>query len=978
MKKFYLLTLLIVSTFSSFGQAKRPLTHSDYDSWQSLKETSISENGKWAAYTINPQDGDASAVWVKTDKPSERQSIERASSLKFSHNSEYIIGRITATKDTIHTLKLKGKKSKDFPKDSLFIANLNNKTISKLPLLKSYQTPYEEGSIYAALFEAKALKADKTTKEKDPEKVENEKEQTKNKSEEKKEESEKENENESKNKKSNTKKTKAAPKRKPVKDSTQLIISEFNGNTIAELPMVEAYGFSEYGNKLYAIQKSIVDSIKQKKLYILDIKSKQWTLADSTITKFARLQFSHEGNDLAYVASKDSAKVKKPYYQLYCYNTKTNNVIELANKDSEGLLDGGRISENRSLQFSEDDSQVFFGVGEDYKTYEYEEDSTILKEDRVSLDIWGWKDELIQPMQRVNLKKELTKSYLAVYNFNSKKTIQLGNREVDNISVARKIRSHLVIGTNAHPYLINSSWNIQLGKDVYLIDTKTGAQTLVGKNIKGSPYLSPSAKYINWYSLPDSAWIVYDIASNKQKNITSSIDDIFYKEFYDMPSIPGSCGGAGWTQNDEAMVIYSQYDIWRIDPTGKKAPKNLTNGNGRKTSTIFRRPILDPKEEFINDKETAIFSAFNNVDKQSGYFSGSLKTETDPKEMIYGKYQYNSLAKAEDADMLVLRKGNFSTYPDLYSTSIKMKELAKLSSLNPQQDTINWGTVELTNYMTLAGDSLQALIYKPENFDPNKKYPMMVYFYERNSENLYRYYSPAPSASIINIPYFVSNGYVVLVPDIKFEIGYPGKSAYDCIIPAVQTVAEKGYIDKDNMAIQGQSWGGYQVAYLITQTNMFKAAGAGAPVANMTSAYGGIRWQAGMSRMFQYEQTQSRIGGTLWEKPMKYIENSPLFYADKVKTPVLIMHNDNDGAVPWYQGIEYFMALKRNQTPAWMLVYNGEAHNLLKRKNRKDLSIRLSQFFDYYLKNAPAPKWMTEGIPAIEKGKTLKYELEDK
>ena len=252
---------------------------------------------------------------------------------------------------------------------------------------------------------------------------------------------------------------------------------------------------------------------------------------------------------------------------------------------------------------------------------------------------------------------------------------------------------------------------------------------------------------------------------------------------------------------------------------------------------------------------------------------------------------------------------------------------------------------------------------------------MMVYFYERNSDGLHNYRTPAPSRSTINIPYFVSNDYLVFVPDIKYEIGLPGPSAFNCIIPGVQAVIAKGGVDVENMAIQGQSWGGYQVAYLITQTNMFKAAGAGAPVVNMTSAYGGIRWGTGMSRMFQYEQTQSRIGGTLWEKPLYYLENSPLFMMDRVQTPVLIMHNDEDGAVPWYQGIEMFMALKRLNKPAWLLQYNGEDHNLTQRKNAKDLSVRLSQFFDHYLKGAPAPLWMSEGLPAVEKGKTLKYDL---
>ena len=162
---------------------------------------------------------------------------------------------------------------------------------------------------------------------------------------------------------------------------------------------------------------------------------------------------------------------------------------------------------------------------------------------------------------------------------------------------------------------------------------------------------------------------------------------------------------------------------------------------------------------------------------------------------------------------------------------------------------------------------------------------------------------------------------------------------------------------------------------MITQTDKFKAAGAGAPVSNMTSAYGGIRWGSGITRQVQYEQGQSRIGKDLWSGYDLYIENSPIFFVPKVTTPVLIMHNDKDGAVPWYQGIEFFTALRRCGKIAWLLQYNDEEHNLVERKNTKDLSIRLSQFFDHYLKGAPMPKWMKNGRPAVDKGYDLGYDL---
>jgi dipeptidyl aminopeptidase/acylaminoacyl peptidase len=227
---------------------------------------------------------------------------------------------------------------------------------------------------------------------------------------------------------------------------------------------------------------------------------------------------------------------------------------------------------------------------------------------------------------------------------------------------------------------------------------------------------------------------------------------------------------------------------------------------------------------------------------------------------------------------------------------------------------------------------------------------------------------PEPVRASINIPYFVSNGYIVFDPNIYYKNGEPGESAYNSVVSAAKYLSKFKWVDSTKMAIQGHSWGGYQVAYLVTRTNMFAAAESGAPVANMTSAYGGIRWGPGINRQFQYERSQSRIGATLWQRPDLYIKNSPLFHADKIHTPLLILDNDQDDAVPWYQGIEFYTALRRLNKKVWMVTYNGEPHGIIERRNRKDWSIRLAQYFDYYLKGAPPARWIVEGVPATLKG----------
>ncbi|MEL7335985.1 MAG: prolyl oligopeptidase family serine peptidase, partial [Planctomycetota bacterium] len=313
--------------------------------------------------------------------------------------------------------------------------------------------------------------------------------------------------------------------------------------------------------------------------------------------------------------------------------------------------------------------------------------------------------------------------------------------------------------------------------------------------------------------------------------------------------------------------------------------------------------------------------------------------------------------------------------PDVWSSDLSFKEIHRVSDINPQQEDYSWGDAELVRWKSADGQDLDGILLKPDDFDPTRKYPMMVYFYERNSDNLHSYYTPAAGRSIINHSFYVSRGYLVFIPDIPYTTGQPGESAMNAILPGVEFLIEKGFVDEKRIGTQGHSWGGYQVAYLVTKTDMFACAESGAPVSNMTSAYGGIRWGSGMSRMFQYERTQSRIGEDLWTARDKYIANSPVFFADQVNTPLLILHNDEDGAVPWYQGIEFFVALRRLEKPAWMLNYNGNPHWVMGEQNRRDFAKRMQQFFDHYLMDAPEPEWMAAGIPATEKGENDGFQL---
>ena len=392
----------------------------------------------------------------------------------------------------------------------------------------------------------------------------------------------------------------------------------------------------------------------------------------------------------------------------------------------------------------------------------------------------------------------------------------------------------------------------------------------------------------------------------------------------------------------------------------------------KRTDNERRSGVVNP----FKAKDELFLSLINEDDKMNGY--GRLNLAKPAKTLKYftDTVTFQGPQMATDGSITFL-KGNFRHPFDLYRTNDFFASSEKLSAINPQMADYRWGTANLFEWKAYDGTPLKGLVFIPDGIKPGEKLPVMIYFYEKYSDQLYNFWQPAPSRSTVNLSFYTSRGYIVFVPDIVYKDGHPGESAYNCICSGAEALCEKySFADKSKMAIQGQSWGGYQTAWLVTRTNMFAAAGAGAPVSNMTSAYGGIRWESGMTRAGQYEHGQSRIGKTLWDEGGLdlYIENSPIFHADKVETPLLIMHNDNDGAVPWYQGIEYFSDLRRLGKPCWLLEYNNEAHNLVERRNCKDLSRRLQQFFDHYLKGAPMPAWMKSGVPTDRKGEYFGFE----
>ena len=745
------------------------------------------------------------------------------------------------------------------------------------------------------------------------------------------------------------------------KDST-LYVRSLDGSKTFQFPTVTDFQFAKKSGMLYYTSAAEGEA----GIFTLNPEKGSPALIKEGKGVFKQTTFDEKGERLAflYCADKDSS-----YKALSLWLSEHNAPAkEIATRGNRAFPAEWVINENGMLQFSKSASRLFFGTSPEPR----QKDTTQLAENRPNVQVWSWDEPVQYTVQNYNKEKDLKKSYQAVYNLGNGSIFQLANEELPNIQLGNEGDAPLALLSTSRPYSLSSMWEARTRSDYYTVSLDNGERKQIAQADYGRFRLSPQGKYAYWYGETDSCWYTIALAEGKRYRLTTPESFPAWDEENDVPNHPYAHGAAGWTANDQNLLIYDRYDIWKFDPTAATSPINLTV-NGRKEKLSYRLEQLDKEARFIDLGKPQLLKGFNETTKGYGFYNARLSAPAAPKTLLAGNYMLRSINKAKNTDDVIYTMETFQQYPDIHYSTLAFKKSVQLTHGDKQQEGFIWGTAELVSWISLDGRPLEGVVYKPANFDPNKKYPMMVNFYERNSETLYNYRMPEPHRSTIDYHLYNSNEYVIFNPDIRYVDGYPGESCYNCLMPGITMMIAKGYIDEKGIGAQGHSWGGYQVAYLATRTNLFSAIESGAPVVNMFSAYGGIRWGSGMARSFQYEHTQSRLGGTPWSSPLRYLENSPLFTMDKVQTPILIMHNDADGHVPWYQGIEYFVAMKRLGKPCWLLNYTGEPHWPMHMANRIDFQRRMFQFFNHYLKNDKMPKWMSEGVPAVEQPFELGY-----
>lgn len=944
-----LLLLAALPVLAAAQGERKILTQDSYDLWRGILQPTLSPDGRWAVYTLSPTVGDGQLV-VRATSGSTEHRVSRGSTgrplqsvtgqpfsaqaAQVTGDSRHVVFLQYPSQGALDSARARRARPADQPKTSLGILALADGRVTTIEKVRGFQTARDGGRFVVYQVEADTAAAAGGAGAA------------------------------ARGARAGGDSAAARPAARRKDAGSPLVIRELATGTETRIEGVTNYTLHQ-GEKWLVYSLTGADSLGVDGVYVRDLATGTETALKKATGNYRSLTLDEAGTQVAFITDADSWGADAARYAVYhasLSGARNRPGPQAATRivAATDAPDSMQVAERSRLEFVKSGATLSFGFSR-VQPDSIPADSLA---DKAIVDLWHWRDARPQPMQRLQAAQDRNRQFTAVYHVATRQMRVLGSRMMPNITLSDDGRT--AVATTGVPYEMDAIAG-EGGNDIHVINTVSGVSRQIATKVRSNGQLSPGAKYVTWWE--NGAYRVHDIAANRTRELTAGITGVsFAQETHDTPSEPGPWGLGGWTTNDAAVLVYDRYDIWDVDPTGARPARNLTDGVGRRDSTVFRAIDLDPDNDFIDPAQPLLLRAFDERSKDAGVYRDRIAGTAAPERLLMAPKTWPVLQRARNAEQYLVARADFREYPDLW-TGANFSQLTKISDAMPEQSQYRWGNVRLHRWLNVDGVPMQGLLYTPEGFNPSQQYPMLVYFYEQSSDGLHQYHRPA-GRNIINPSVYTSLGYIVFMPDIHYTPGYPGPSAVKSIVPGVQSLIAQGFVHPRKIGISGQSWGGYQTSYIITQTNLFAAAVPNATVVNMTSAYGGIRWESGVERaIVNYERGQSRIGGSLWEYPERYMENSPLFYLDRVTTPVLFMANDNDGAVPWYQGIEYFIAMRRLGKEAYMLNYNGDAHNPRKYANQKDIDRRMQEFFAHHLLGQPAPEWMQRGIPFLERGR---------
>jgi dipeptidyl aminopeptidase/acylaminoacyl peptidase len=904
----------IIGLFFSFFMPQKAfsqnsqLTFEDVMKWEDISGQAISDDGRWIAYSVWPDRGDGE-VRVRQVDDRKTYTITLGDDPEITSNGNWVAAELKPK------LAKQIKAEQNQPVDGMALLNTANGNMVNKDSVQSFTFSNDGNWVILRHYQSKEVEEKKS---------------------------------------------------KNRFLGTTLTLRNLSSGEEHTIPFVNEAGFDSTSNYL---AYSVVDTGGNSNgLYYRNLESspsQQQQITSEEDGLFANLSWDNANQQLAFTQAAMDTTFETSDANLQVWNASQDEVNTLI--EASETNKGWALRTNNDLEWTDDGSRLFFGlmardmVEVDQKDEEEQDSLDIYDREQIlskkGVDVWHYNDPRIKPHQKETWNQRKERTYQSVYHMNDDRWVQLADRRMPNIEMTQN--PNYALGSSRVPYLQLMTWDY-FYSDYYVLNLNNGERRRIAKKLPFGAEMSPNGQFVVFYQ--DKDWHLYDVGEDIYRNLTEDIDVPFYNEDHDYPYPTPGYDVAGWTSGDNSVLIYDKYDLWKFD-TSQPSAVNITQ-DGRDREISYRIQEFDDEQEAFRSDEQLLVRGYYDHKKYYGFYTVELDQQGAERQ-LETEHKYNFVDKPENSDRIFYSREKYDVYPNIWvADGITFDDTQRITALHLNlHEKYNWGTAELIEWQGIDdGQTIRGAVIKPDNYNPEKKYPVLIYYYRFFSQRAYEF-NNITNDDRPTLPQWVSDQYVVFLPDIRFEVGTPGFASTKSLVPGVNKLIEMGIADPDKLGLHGHSWSGYQTAFMVTQTDIFDAAIAGAPVSNMTSAYSGIRWGSGLARQFQYEQTQSRIGGSLWEYPERYIENSPVFYADRINTPMLMMFGDEDTAVPWYQGIEMYLAMRRLNKDAIFLQYRGEPHHLQEYGNRLDYAIKMKEYFDHYLRGAPAPKWITDGVP---------------
>jgi len=972
---------LLLSAKTAFSENEdkpkpRPIQLKDVLEWKTISSATLSPDGKWFGYRIAPNEGNGSIVIKSVSKskeyryPDEEKKDKSYTRFSFSADSTWAV--VVISPDWQEQKKLK-KDKKPIHNDAL-VLDLDSGVTKEFKSIQGYSFP-KEASTWLAL-----KKYPPKSNDKDGEKD--------------------------------------SPK------ASDILLWEVGTQNRLTASKVSEYAFNKNGNWFAWIVSS--EDKESNSVQIRNMATGVVLPVDHGEFVYRGLTWNEEGDGLAFLKGKEDEDYEEPLYSViglkdFDEESPAKHMYDPDEDDS--FPDEMTVSPNRNPVWTDDLKAISFGIHatelteeakkkkeeeeqkkeddeengseedaddddtEEEKKGEVEEDveedndedddkgadkkekdkeqkpengNDDKDKEKPNVVIWHWKDKRLQSRQQKEEQRDKKFNYLCIYHVEENKFVRLANDEVKDVSLTPKQK--WAIGVKNEHYKLMANLDGKEFEDIYIIDLKTGFYRLAvercrwryGTSFEGSAFL--------YYK--DCHFYVYNMNSSQSVNITKDLDTSFIDETHGRNVVdpPINPRGYGWAKGGESVLLYDNWDVWQAFTNGSGGV-NLTK-NGKEEQIRYQsRFRLDPDEKGIDLSKRLYLRMYGEWTKKGGIALIDPATE-GAQVLHWDDSSFAHLMKAKDEDVYAFTRETYKEPPHYQLANAQLKASTQLTEDLRQVEDVLWseGSI-LIDYESDKGDKLQGSLHLPSNYEAGKTYPTIVYIYERMSQGHHRYGNPSVR---FNKSVYTSNGYAVLMPDIEYQLNDPGMSAVWCLVPAVEAALDTGAVDRHRIGLHGHSWGGYQTSFVITQTNLFRAAIAGAPLTNMISMYSSVYWNVGYANQPIFESSQGRFEGGYWDHLDAYQRNSPVYFARNVNTPLLLLHNDQDGAVDWNQGIEYYNTLRRLDRPVVMLQYKGENHGLAKMENRKDYFLRMKEFWDHHLKGEEAPDWWREGVKHLD------------